>query len=113
MEKKYTLTTYKIGISILFFFYFSIGNAQVLINYQGFDGTANDTWNYTSTLNTGTIQTNTTTYVSSPNALRLGGSSSASPDDPFITFNNVSLNFHTDVYLNIYFSSNGTPDDRE
>ena len=113
MEKKYTLTTYKIVISILFFFYFSIGNAQVLINYQGFDGTANDTWNYTSTLNTGTIQTNTTTYVSSPNALRLGGSSSASPDDPFITFNNVSLNFHTDVYLNIYFSSNGTPDDRD
>jgi hypothetical protein len=113
MEKKYTLTTYKIVISILFFFYFSIGNAQVLINYQGFDGTANDTWNYTSTLNTGTIQTNTTTYVSSPNALRLGGSSSATPDDPFITFNNVSLNFHTDVYLNIYFSSNGTPDDRD
>ena len=97
MEKKYTLNAYKIVISILFFFCVSSGNAQVLINYQGFDVTANDTWNYTSTLNTGTIQTNTTTFVSSPNSLRIGGSSSATPDDPFITFNNV-------IWLKIFFT---------
>jgi hypothetical protein len=113
MEKKITSEHHKIVISILFFFYVAIANSQSLINYQGFDSTIEDTWNYTLTLNTGTIQTNTSTFVSAPNSLRLGGSGSSSPDDPFITLDNVDISLYTDVYLKIYFSSNGSPDDKD
>ena len=113
MEKKFTLQTHKVVLAILFFFCFTINNAQTLIRYQGFDSTIEDTWGYSTTLNTGTIQTNTSTYVSAPNSLRIGGSSSATPDDPFITLDNIDISLYSDVYLKIYFSSNGTPDDRD
>ena len=113
MEKKFTLQTHKVVLAILFFFCFTINNAQTLIKYQGFDSTIEDTWGYSTTLNTGTIQTNTSTYVSAPNSLRIGGSSSATPDDPFITLDNIDISLYSDVYLKIYFSSNGTPDDRD
>lgn len=92
-------------------------NSQRLINYQGFDESSIDTWNYTTTLNTGTIETNTSTYVSSPNSLRLGGSNTVLAlsllDDPYITFNNVDISGYTNVSVNIYFSTNGTPDDND
>ena len=94
MEKKITLKTFKVVVTILFFFCFTANKAQTLIRYQGFDSTSEDTWSYSNTLNTGTIQTNTSTYVSAPNSLRIGGSSSATPDDPFITMDNKSDTFY-------------------
>lgn len=113
MEKKITLKTFKVVVTILFFFCFTTNKAQTLIRYQGFDSTSEDTWSYSNTLNTGTIQTNTSTYVSAPNSLRIGGSSSATPDDPFITMDNIDISLYSDVFINIYFASNGTPDDRD
>ena len=113
MKKKYTLKISRIVLIVLLLFNFSLVYSQTLITYQGFDNKTEDVWNYTATLNTGTIQKVTSTYISAPNALRLGGSSSSSPDDPFITLNNISISDHTNVYVNIFFSSNGTPDDND
>ena len=113
MKKKYTLKVNKIVLIVLLLFNFSLVYSQTLITYQGFDNKTEDVWNYTATLNTGTIQTVTSTYVSAPNALRLGGSNNSSPDDPFITFDNISISAYTNVYVNVFFSSNGTPDDND
>lgn len=91
--------------------------SQALITYQGFDSTPQDVWSYTNTLNTGTISINSTTFVSTPNCLRFGGSNSsgsgAANNDPYITFNNVNISPYTNVQLNISFSSNASPDDND
>ena len=113
MEKKHPKKTPNFLVVFLCLFSLMSVNSQSLITYQGFDNKSEDIWNYITTLNTGTIQTNTSTYVSSPNSLRLGGSSSASPDDPFITFDNINISSYTNITLKIYFSSNGTPDDND
>ncbi|TXI61476.1 MAG: choice-of-anchor D domain-containing protein [Flavobacterium sp.] len=113
MERKITQKFHKELIVLFCLFFFSIAKAQTRISYQGFDSKPEDSWSYTSTLNSGTIQTNTSTFVSSPNSLRFGGSNSSSPDDPNIGFNNIDISSFTNVYVNIYFSSNGSPDDND
>lgn len=113
MERKSIQNFQKELIIFFCLFFFCIGKAQTLISYQGFDNKPEDSWSYTSTLNSGTIQTNTGRFVSAPNSLRFGGSSSASPDDPSIGFDNINISSFTNVYINIYFSSNGTPDDND
>mgnify|MGYP006184246671 FL=1 len=113
MERKTTQKFHKELIVLYCLFFFCIAKAQTRISYQGFDNKPEDSWSYTSTLNSGTIQTNTSTFVSSPNSLRFGGSNSSSPDDPNISFDNIDISSFTNVYVNIYFSSNGSPDDND
>ena len=113
MERKITQKLHKELIVVFCLFFFCIAKAQIRISYQGFDNKPEDSWNYTSTLNSGTIQTNTSTFVSTPNSLRFGGSNSSSPDDPNISFDNIDISSFTNVYVNVYFSSNGTPDDND
>lgn len=113
MERKTTQKFHKELIVLYCLFFFCIAKAQTRISYQGFDNKPEDSWSYTSTLNSGTIQTNTSTFVSSPNSLRFGGSNSSSPDDPNINFDNIDISSFTNVYVNIYFSSNGSPDDND
>lgn len=113
MERKITQKFHKELIVLYCLFFFSIANAQTRISYQGFDSKPEDTWSYTSTLNSGTIQTNTSTFVSSPNSLRFGGSNSSTPDDPNISFSNIDITSFSNVYVTIYFSSNGSPDDND
>lgn len=118
MKGKTTLDKNVLFLSLIIFSFLpSIAIAQSTITNQGFDSLPVDTWNYTSTLNTGTIATNTSRFVSSPNSLRLGGSGSSgsgtSNNDPYILFNNQSLANYTDVQLNISFSSDASPDDND
>jgi len=113
MERKITQKFHKELIVLFCLFFFCIAKSQTQISYQGFDSKPEDSWNYISMLNSGTIQTNTSSFVSSPNSLRFGGSNSSSPDDPNISFDNVNISSFTNVYVNIFFSSNGTPDDND
>ncbi|MBE9575094.1 LamG-like jellyroll fold domain-containing protein [Flavobacterium proteolyticum] len=113
MERKITQKFHKELIVLYCLFFFSIAKAQTRISYQGFDSKPEDTWSYTSTLNSGTIQTNTSTFVSSPNSLRFGGSNSSTPDDPNISFTNVDISSFSNVYVSLHFSSNGSPDDND
>lgn len=117
MEKKHFQKIPNFLVNFLCLFSLITANSQRLISYQGFDSKPVDTWNYSSTLNTGTIDTNTSTYVSSSNSLRFGGSNTVAAlsllDDPNIAFSNVDISGYTNVSLNVYFSSNGTPDDND
>jgi hypothetical protein len=113
MENKNTLKTERIALILFLFFNILFTYSQNLIEFQGFDGKSIETWSYNLTLNSGTIQSNATTFFTSPNSMRLGGSSSSTPDDPIITLNNVNISSYTNVYLSLYFSCNGTPDDND
>ena len=108
MNKKITRKTNKLFFTFLIAFTFLNSVAQYQIQYQGFDSTASDTWNYSNSINTGTIETNTSTFVSSPNSLRFGGSNTSTAgityNDPEILFNNVSISAYTNVNLKIHFS---------
>ena len=118
MEKKTTSITRNFVLLIVFWFVGQLScQAQTLISYQGFDSTISDTWNYTNSLNTGTIGTNTSRFVSSPNSLRFGGSNSSISgiiyNDPSINFSNVNISAYTNVKVTIHFSCDGTPDDND
>jgi len=117
MNKKITRKTNKLFFTFLIAFTFLNSVAQYQIQYQGFDSTASDTWNYSNSINTGTIETNTSRYVSSPNSLRFGGSNSSLLgllfNDPTITFTNIDISAFTNVKVTIHFSSDGTPDDND
>lgn len=100
-------------LNLIFILNFFAALSQNQIRYQSFDSRPEDNWTYNLTLNSGSIGLNSTTYFSSPNSMRLGGSGSSTPDDPYISFDNVNISNYTNVTLTIYFSSNGTPDDSD
>ncbi|ESU26939.1 cell surface calcium-binding acidic-repeat protein [Flavobacterium limnosediminis JC2902] len=119
MKRKNTLTIYHLLLIVAFFFLGCLtSQSQTLITYQGFDSTPSDVWPYTNTLNTGTIATYSTTFVSSPNSLRLTGSNNSggggpSNNDPYITFDNVNISAYTNCYITLSFSSDGSPVDKD
>ena len=113
MKKEGSSRKLNLVLNLIFILNFFVVLSQKQISYQGFDSSSEDNWNYNSTLNSGSIGVNSSTYFSSPNSLRLGGSSSSTPDDPYISFDNVNISNYTNVILNLYFSSNGTPDDND
>lgn len=113
MKKEGSSRKLNLVLNLIFILNFFVVLSQKQISYQGFDSSSEDNWNYNSTLNSGSIGVNSSTYFSSPNSLRLGGSSSSTPDDPYISFDNLNISNYTNVILNLYFSSNGTPDDND
>jgi len=118
MEKKITSTTSHFLWAILFWYCGQIVcYSQTLITSQGFDSSAADTWNYTSSINMGTIGTNTSRFVSTPNSLRFGGSNSSIVgllfNDPTISFTNTNISAYTNVKVTLHFSCDGTPDDSD
>ena len=88
-------------------------NAQITLKHQGFDSSPIDTWGYSTTLNTGTANINSTVapfYVSAPNSYRIGGSAANGSNDPFVLFDNVSIVGYTNIKVNIAFTSDGSVD---
>ena len=81
------------------------------LKFQGFEGSTNDTWSYTSTPGIGTIAVVTTNRVmSGAKSLKLSGSTNGL-SDPYVTFDNVSLAGQSGVQLSIAFSANGPDSD--
>lgn len=85
-------------------------SAQVVIKNQGFDSTSADNWTVTNNPGSGgQIQNNTSRSVSSPNSLRIRGSSNGNSDPNSVT-NNQSFAGFSSIEFSVAYSSDGSPD---
>jgi hypothetical protein len=105
-------------IIVLTIFFALNSFAQITLRHQGFDSSPDDTWGYTTVLNTGTASLNSTVspfYVSAPNSYRIGGSNTtpSGSNDPYVDFNNTSIVGYNNIKVNIAFTSNGSVDDND
>ncbi len=83
-----------------------VGGSGETLKFQGFEGSAGDTWNYTKYPGAGAIEVRSDRYQSGAYSLRLTGSS-GSNSDPRVIFDNVSIAGSSDVRLAIAFSASG------
>ncbi len=86
------------------------GVAVGIIQYQGFEGAAADTWGYGCAAGSGNITATQERAMSDQASIQITGSNSNNAD-PCITFDNVSLAGWCDVRLSVAFSAAGPDTD--
>lgn len=119
MNRKTTFQNkFQFSIILLNLFFATSLFAQITLRNQGFDSSPDDTWNYTTILNTGSASFNSTSspfYTSAPNSYRIGGSNTtpSGSNDPYVDFDNTSIVGYSNIKVNIAFTSNGSVDDND